>query len=187
MTYATFPFLVLFLALWLGPPLAGAQESLDFMPKGGKSLLLQILDPSSEDSELRRMSKVGQGAEAWQAELAPRTGGLDDRERRTLAAYLAVNMPLAEGAPKDVAGEDGIATALPPDGQELAVNYCQFCHSFFSGYLMIDRDVQGWRGTFETPFHREIEMTEKERETFARYSAINMPMKFEDVPEELRF
>ena len=30
-------------------------------------------------------------------------------------------------------------------------------------------------------------MTEAERETFARYSAINMPIPFEDVPEDLRF
>jgi hypothetical protein len=30
-------------------------------------------------------------------------------------------------------------------------------------------------------------MTPQEREEFSRYSAINMPMKFEDVPEELRF
>ena len=30
-------------------------------------------------------------------------------------------------------------------------------------------------------------MDEKERETFALYSAVNMPMKYEDVPPELRF
>jgi hypothetical protein len=30
-------------------------------------------------------------------------------------------------------------------------------------------------------------MTPIQREEFIHYSAINMPMKFEDVPEELRF
>jgi hypothetical protein len=30
-------------------------------------------------------------------------------------------------------------------------------------------------------------MTEKERKTFARYSAINMPIPYEKVPEDLRF
>jgi len=30
-------------------------------------------------------------------------------------------------------------------------------------------------------------MTDREREEFSHYSVINMPMKFEDVPEDLRF
>jgi hypothetical protein len=40
---------------------------------------------------------------------------------------------------------------------------------------------------FLSPFHREMKMSAQEREEFARYSELNMPMKFEDVPEELRF
>jgi hypothetical protein len=40
---------------------------------------------------------------------------------------------------------------------------------------------------FLSPFHRNIKMSEKERETFARYSAVSMPMKAEDVPPDLRF
>jgi hypothetical protein len=52
---------------------------------------------------------------------------------------------------------------------------------------MHQRDVQGWRNLFVSPFHRRMKMTEAERETFSRYSAINMPMKPEDVPKELRF
>ncbi len=47
--------------------------------------------------------------------------------------------------------------------------------------------MQGWRGTFETPFHREIGMDEQQQETFAHYSAINMPLPVEAVPQELRF
>ena len=40
---------------------------------------------------------------------------------------------------------------------------------------------------FQSPFHRELKMTAQEREELARYSAINMPMKIEDVPPDLRF
>ena len=40
---------------------------------------------------------------------------------------------------------------------------------------------------FMSPFHRELKMTPAEREEFSRYSALNMPMKVEDVPAELRF
>lgn len=173
--------------LLLGSQSTLAQEGNAFMPKGGKALLIQLLGHPLDMVELRQIAKSKRNAEEWQASLAPKTGAMNERERRTLAEYLAVNMPLAEKTQEAEETKGSAASALPPDGQELAMNYCQFCHSFFSGYLMIERDVQGWLGTFETPFHREVEMTEKERETFARYSAINMPMKFEDVPEDLRF
>lgn len=173
--------------LLLGSRSTLAQEGTAFMPKGGKALLVQLLGTPLDTAQLRQIAKSKRNTEEWRISLSAKMGTMNDRERRTLSEYLAVNMPLA-GQTLAAAEKQGDATAaLPPDGQELAVNYCQFCHSFFSGYLMVERDVQGWLGTFETPFHREIELTEKERETFARYSAINMPMKFEDVPPDLRF
>ncbi len=52
---------------------------------------------------------------------------------------------------------------------------------------MQNRDAQGWRSIFLSPFHRQIKMAAQERETFARYAAFNMPMKAEDVPADLRF
>ena len=75
-----------------------------------------------------------------------------------------------------------LAAALPRDGRELAWNECQFCHSLFASHLTQNRDVQAWLNMFQSPFHRELKMTAQEREEFARYSAINMPMKVEDVP-----
>jgi hypothetical protein len=77
--------------------------------------------------------------------------------------------------------------ALPADGQALAENTCQSCHSIFTSYLTQSRDVQGWRSIFLSPFHRELKLAEREREEFARYSAINMPMKVDDVPSDIRF
>ena len=41
---------------------------------------------------------------------------------------------------------------------------------------MHDRDEAGWKSTFKAPFHKEIPMTELERDTFASYSALNMPL-----------
>jgi hypothetical protein len=49
------------------------------------------------------------------------------------------------------------------------------------------RNAQGWRNMFLSPFHRELKMNPQEREEFARYSALNMPMRIEDVPQDLRF
>ena len=172
--------------LLIGPGGAAlAQEDPGFMPKGGKTLLLQVL--GNQPAELRRIAGLTLSDAQWLAELAPHTGALSEREQRTLAAYLAVNLPLEPALADQAAQQAGWATALPADGRDLAWNYCQFCHSLFTGYLTQERDVQAWRGEFEAPFHKELEMTAKQRETFARYSAVNMPMKVEDVPPDLRF
>ena len=108
---------------------------------------------------------------------------MTERELATLSAYLAVNMPLSADAVK----REDVASALPPDGRDLAWNGCQNCHSLFAGYLTQDRAVQAWRNIFLSPFHRELKMSPQEREEFARYSTLNMPMKIEDVPQDLRF
>jgi len=175
-------------ALLLGLASVLAQVvSFDFMPRGGKTFLLRLLGDSPDVGELRKITETQRDAEEWAKALAPKKGAMSDRELRTLANYLAVNMPLAEGALLEAEKKGDVSAALPQDGQQLAVDQCQFCHALFSGYLAHDREVNGWLATFVTPAHRGIELTEKEKETFARYSAINMPMKIEDVPEELRF
>lgn len=174
-------------AFAIGPPPALSQEGYEFMPKGGKALLLQMVGEPLHVAALQQIVETGQSEEEWRAALAEQKGVMSDRELPTLANYLAVNMPLAEGVLAQAESAGDISVALPPDGRELAWNNCQFCHSLFTGYLTQDRDARGWLGTFEVPFHREIEMTVQEQETFARYSAINMPMTIEEVPAELRF
>lgn len=165
---------------------AHAQNDETFMPKGGKTLLLELFS-ASDIVALR--SAVGQKrTEAeWNEAVAGRAKALSERERAELVAYLSFNLPLPAGTVDTASTRDTIAAALPADGRELAWTQCQFCHSLYTGYLMHKRDVQGWRNLFVSPFHRRMKMTEAERETFSRYSAINMPMKPEDVPKELRF
>jgi hypothetical protein len=92
-------------------------------------------------------------------------------------------MPLSDEAMK----RDNLAAALPQDGCDLAWSQCQSCHSLFASHLTQRRPAQGWRNMFLSPFHRELKMNPQEREEFARYSALNMPMKIEDVPPDLRF
>lgn len=154
-----------------------------FMPKGGKTLLLELLGDPPDAAELRKFAKSRHSEAEWRDVITAREAPFGDREFDTLAAYLAVNMPLSA----EVLGQEDLVAALPRDGRDLAWGECQYCHSLFTSHLTQDRDVQGWRNIFLSPFHREMKMTEQEREEFARYSAINMPMKFEDVPEDLRF
>lgn len=179
-------------AMVLGVALAGAPPALsqlshDFMPKGGKSLFTDVFGAKPDQTTIDAITGASRSEAEWAESLKERKTGLEEKQLRTLAFYLAINMPLAK-EPVEAAVKDGdITPALPPDGRELAWNQCQTCHSLFAGYLSQDRDLEGWRNTFRTPFHRELKLTEQEREEFAHYSAINMPMKFEDVPEDLRF
>lgn len=161
---------------------AMAQQDEGFMPKGGKTLFLELKD-TPRAAELREIGNLTRTETEWRSFLAERHKQLSEREATELAAYLAVNLPLPEGAIQQA----DIASALPPDGRELAWTQCQFCHSLFTSYLTQQRDVQGWRSVFLSPFHRGMKMTAQQRETFARYSAINMPMKAADVPAALRY
>jgi hypothetical protein len=157
------------------------------MPKGGKTLLLQVLGTPPDAQQLAEIAGARHSETEWRDAMAPRTKTLSDREQREIAAYLVVNMPLAAGALAEATGRGDPAFALPADGRELAWSECQYCHSLFTGYLMHARDVQGWRNIFLSPFHRGMKMTAQQRETFANYSAINMPMKIDEVPADLRF
>ena len=165
----------------LGVQAAG--EDPGFMPKGGRALLLAMAGSPPDAGELRNIVQARRTEAEWRAFVAARGKTLSDRELDTLAAYLAVNMPLSA----DVAKRSDLAKALPADGRDLAWNQCQFCHSLFTSHLMQVREAQGWRNIFLSPFHREMKMSPQEREEFARYSALNMPMKIEDVPPDLRF
>lgn len=168
-------------------PAVAQTLSFDFMPKGGKALFTEVFGATPDPATLAEMAAPARSEADWNAFLAAGGTELGDKELRTLAAYLAVNMPIP-GDKLDAAAKTGdVAAALPADGRELAWNGCQGCHSLFAGYLTQDRDLQGWQNMFQSPFHRELKMTTQERDEFSRYSTTNMPMKFEDVPEDLRF
>ena len=170
---------VLAVAAW------AADDQFGFMPDGGRTLLAGLiaeLDAEARQAVLGRKAQAADWAD-WARAQDPE---IDEVATRTLAGYAALNLPLEEALLAEGIGED-LTAALPPDGKDLAIAQCQFCHSLFSGYLMHDRDQTGWKGTFKAPFHTEIPMTEIERDTFASYSALNMPVKFEDVPPEWRF
>lgn len=165
---------------------ARSQEDFGFMPKGGDQLLVQLLGHAAP-AELRGLLSARRTAQEWQQVMQPHASALNEREQRTLAAYLATILPLPDAVVTRAVQPGRLSAALPPDGNALAWNNCQSCHSLFSGYLMQDRDRTGWLSVFQSPFHRAIKLNQQEREAFAGYSAINMPMQRQDVPPDLRF
>jgi hypothetical protein len=167
----------------------GQQLDFGFMPKGGKTLLIEALGRELKSSELRAIVEARRTEAEWREAIASRTKGLSEHELKTLAAYLAINMPVpdAGGVAAKASRPDELGAAVPRDGRELAWNECQFCHSLFTSHLTQAREVQAWINMFQSPFHRELKLTPQERREFATYSAINMPMRTEDVPADLRF
>jgi hypothetical protein len=176
---------VLVAALGLLALPAAAQNDYGFMPKGGKALLLELVGKNAKD--LQDVAGARRTEAEWREALAARQKTLSERDLTELAAYLSISMPVSADALEKIGKGSDVDAALPPDGRELAWTQCQYCHSLFSGYLMQQRDVQGWRSVFLSPFHRGMKMTAQERETFARYSTISMPMKKDDVPADLRY
>lgn len=164
-----------------------AGEDFGFMPKGGKALLLELLGPAPKADELRQIALSKRTEPQWREFADARGKDLTEKQRATLAAYLAINLPVAESVLDDAVKRKDLPAALPPDGRELGWTQCQSCHSLFTSHLTQEREAQAWRNMFESPFHRQMKMTPREREEFSRYSALNMPMQIEDVPRELRF
>lgn len=162
-----------------------AQTGMEFMPDGGRTLTLTAF--GADPGRLAEIAAMKKDADQWRSLVEDTAADLTETQVLTLASYLALNLPLAE--PASLAGlEPGkLADALPPDGKDLAIANCQSCHSLFTGYLTHDRKKTGWMQTFRGPFHVEIKMSRTEIETFARYSELNMPLSFEEVPPEWRF
>lgn len=165
--------------------LALAQTGMEFMPDGGRTLTLAAFD--NDPGRIAEIAAMSREPDEWYALVMDAGAELTEVQARTLAGYLALNLPLADPASVKDLDPAELADALPRDGKDLAVANCQSCHSFFTGYLTHDRDKTGWMQTFQAPFHREIDMNRTEIETFAHYSELNMPLSFDEVPAEWRF
>lgn len=157
-------------------PAPAAEPDFAFMPDGGRETLARMV--ADDRMDLTQIATMQADETAWQTMIATSDPDLGPKAVETLASYLAVVMP--DGAVRSIDN-------LPADGKALAIENCQFCHSFFTGYLVQGRDAEGWRAIFKSPFHTELPMSDRQREIFARYSAINMPIPFDEVPEALRF
>ena len=79
-------------ALLAGLTPALSQLDFSFMPKGGKTLLLEFLGAPADSAELRKIAETRRSEAEWREALVARAKQLGERERRTLAAYLAVKM-----------------------------------------------------------------------------------------------
>lgn len=172
---------LLFLA---GAPLALHAQDDDlfaFIPPGGRTLLGDLIGSGKVSPDQIVSSR--QSREEWSGFIEGLGDtGLDEVQRGTLAAYLAATMPASETGGQTV-DTDGLA--LPRDGRDLVLEYCQSCH-IITVVVTQDRTREAWLGTMNKPSHVEIDTTRAEREALADYLVLNGGIPIDDVPEELR-
>lgn len=169
------------LAVWLPPASIAAEDPFDFMPPGGRTLLGEAF--AAGDLTAGDVLSADRSRDAWRSVMATLDkAGLDERQKDTLAAYLASTMPAADkgGAMLDTNGLD-----LPRDGRDLVLEYCQSCH-IITVVVTQDRSREAWLGTMNKPSHVELDTTPAEREAIADYLVLNGGIPIDDIPEELR-
>ena len=173
-----------------GPILAQDEDVFAFIPSGGKTLLTQAVENAPSD-EVRALLTGKRDRETWLSYLQDRKGALvglktfGPHELLTLADYLSFTIPLAE---KNVPADPGRANwqkLLPPDGRDLALDNCQFCH-IITVVVTQDKSMDAWLGTMNSPSHIEIELTARQREALASYLVLNANIPIDLVPEPLR-
>ncbi|MGZ5570616.1 MAG: hypothetical protein ACXWF6_05750 [Usitatibacter sp.] len=165
------------------------KDVFQFVPQGGRTLLAKAFAGRASAEDIRAIVGAKHTSSEWLAELRAREKSLpalqrlDDKERRTLADYLATNMPLANPpADPSKANWDKV---LPLDGRDMALNYCQGCH-IITVVITQDRSKTAWLGTMGKPSHVQIKLTPAQRDALANYLIVNAAIPIDQVPEELR-
>jgi mono/diheme cytochrome c family protein len=183
----------LFLSLGvMGLAYSQGDDVFAFIPDGGRTLLAEVLG-SDLPAATRDQLLTGKHTSAeWLAIIGEAAGGapsladLDEKQRQTLADYLGHNMPLPlPPQPATTRTADQWASALPQDGRDMALNYCQSCH-IITVVVTQDRAREAWLGTLHKPSHIEVDLTEEQRSALADYLVVNAGISIEDVPPALR-
>lgn len=168
---------------------APEKDVFEFVPEGGRTLLAKAFAGRVPAEDVRAIIGGKHTSVEWIADLRARENALpalkrlDDKQRRTLADYLATNMPLAK-PPADPAKADW-DKVLPLDGRDMALNYCQGCH-IITVVITQDRSKTAWLGTMGKPSHVQIKLTAAQRDALANYLIVNAAIPIDQVPEELR-
>ncbi|HUW37046.1 MAG TPA: hypothetical protein VMV91_06905 [Rhodocyclaceae bacterium] len=177
--------------LLIAPLVAKAGDVFDFIPAGGRTLLVRAIGSRSPANEVRALLSGRHTREEWLGYLRGHsktiTGlqGLKDKELLTLADYLSFNMPLPAARIPANPAQANWDKLLPPDGRDLVLEYCQSCH-IITVVITQDKLKNGWLGTMNKPSHVQIKLTQEQREALANYLVINAAIPIDLVPEELR-
>jgi mono/diheme cytochrome c family protein len=183
--------LVSLAALLVASGAALAGDVFDFIPSGGRTLLLKVLASRPPAEEARALLSGKRTRDEWLAYLRgrgkamPGLQALKEKELLTLADYLSFNMPLPAAKVPGSPTQGNTEKLLPPDGRDLALNYCQSCH-IITVVITQDRSKEAWLGSWSKPSHIEVKLTREQREALASYLVLNAAIPIDLVPEDLR-
>ena len=171
-----------------GAALAG--DVFDFIPAGGRTVLLEALGSGLPAAEARALLTGKRTPEEWlqylrQHKAVAGLQRLEEKELLTLADYLSFSMPLAPARVPATPTRANTEKLLPPDGRDLVLEYCQSCH-IITVVVTQDRSKTAWLGTKNKPSHVQIKLTRAQREALASYLIVNAAIPIDQVPEELR-
>ncbi|MBI5277026.1 MAG: hypothetical protein HY854_11245 [Burkholderiales bacterium] len=185
--------IALALAALLAGALALAQPAdvFDFVPQGGRTLLAKVIGTGAGAADVNALLAERHTRDEWAAILKsrsqqfPAAARLSDKERQTLADYMAFNLPLAAGRVKPGSPVPTLEKALPMDGRDMTLEKCQGCH-IVTVVVTQDRKKEAWLGTMNKPSHIQIRLSPAQREALANYLVLNAAIPIDDVPKELR-
>lgn len=185
------PFATLLAAVAVPALVWAAADVFDFIPAGGRSLLAKVMANKPSANETDALLAGKHTSAEWLNELkrrrptSPGLRGLSDKELLTLADYLAFNMPLPAGKAPANSTLANWEKALPPDGRDFTLDYCQGCH-IITVVVTQHRTKEAWLGSLGKPSHVQIKLSPQRREALASYLVINAAIPIDEVPEELR-
>ena len=183
--------LLLIGALLVGPRVAQAADVFDFIPAGGRTLLVKVLGSRPPADEVKALLSAKHSRDEWVKYLRDHSKAitgvqrLSEKELLTLADYLSFNMPLPAGKIPANPAQANWEKLLPMDGKDLALDYCQGCH-IITVVITQDRPREHWLGSLNKPSHVEIKLTREQREALVSYLVLNAAIPIDQVPEELR-
>lgn len=173
-------------ALWA----AQAADVFDFIPLGGRSLLAQVLAGRKAD-DIQAITAAKHTRDEWSAYLKahatqlPAVQKLTDKQMVTLADYMSFNLPLPPGKAPTSPTQANWEKALPMDGRDMALEYCQGCH-IITVVVTQDRTKQAWLGSLNKPSHVGIKLNAQQRDALTNYLVLNAAIPIDQVPEDLR-
>jgi mono/diheme cytochrome c family protein len=159
---------------------AAGDDLFDFIPAGGRTLAARVLAGKPANDPARALVTAKRDRDQWLAVAA-----LDDKQKATLADYLAHNMPLAAGKAPSNPSLANWEKALPADGRDLTLEHCQSCH-VITVVVTQDRAKAQWLGTLNKPSHVGIKISPAQRDALAEYLVLNAGIPIDRVPEDLR-
>jgi hypothetical protein len=169
---------------------AQAADVFDFIPLGGRSLLAQVL-AGRKAEDIQAVTAAKHTRDEWTAYLRghnaqfPAAQKLSDKQMLTLTDYMSFNLPLAAGKAPSSPTQANWEKALPMDGRDMALEYCQGCH-IITVVITQDRTKQAWLGSLNKPSHVGIKLNAQQRDALTNYLVLNAAIPIDDVPEDLR-